>query len=174
VSSFLQPVGEHGELLFSIGRELDAAGFADGVKIELFDVSDMSAPRTLGASVFGRRGSASEAVFDAHAATFLSMNGAMRIALPIDVFDVPHPNDSGFFQWRYSGMHLFEVTQPPQGDASLRFHGVVKSGERSGPGDAPPYADPQRTILHGPSVFVVHGEDLISEFWGDVRTQADL
>src|SRR5690349_19730218 len=95
-------------LLLSVGRELNAQAIRTGIKVELFDVSDIAQPRSLGAQVFGQLGSSSEATDDPHALTLLPIDATngYRIALPINVFDTAYDNG---YKWTYSGIHLLEI-----------------------------------------------------------------
>jgi hypothetical protein len=165
VSTYLQPIGPAGaEVLLAVGRELDPLGVRTGVKIELFDVSDMSQPRSLGVQVFGQAGSSSEAVDDPHALTLLPLeqSNGYRIALPINVYDRP---DNDTYRWRYSGMHMLQIDglggQAPQ----LSLAGVIKTAEPDGTRFYPPHAPPNRAVLHDESVFVVSGDALIGSLW---------
>lgn len=113
VATYLHPLGPPGgELLFSVGRLLTDAGVPTGVKVELFDVANIAEPRSLGVEVFGQAGSSSEATDDPHAVAFLSLaeTGLYRFALPVSVFDTPHPTQPGVFRWTYSGFNCWRST----------------------------------------------------------------
>lgn len=165
VSTYLQPIGPAGaELLLSIGRELDAQGVRTGVKIELFDVSDIDQPRSVGVQVFGQAGSSSEATDDPHALTLLPLEQAnsYRIALPINVFDTPDHNS---YRWRYSGMHLLQIDGLGGETPQLSLAGVIKTAEPDNTNSFPRYFVPNRAVLHDNSVFVVSGDTLIGSLW---------
>ncbi|HEY5806817.1 MAG TPA: beta-propeller domain-containing protein, partial [Povalibacter sp.] len=103
-ATYLRPLGEAGtELVLSVGQQTSSEGRAQGVKVELFDVSDIAHPQSLGAQIFGNSGSFSEAVNDPHALAFVSLpdGGGERLALPVDVFDTSHPVDPAQFLWTY-------------------------------------------------------------------------
>jgi len=165
VSTHLQPIGPTGaEMLLSVGRNLDAQGVRTGVKVELFDVSDIAQPRSLAVQTFGYAGSSSEAADDPHALTLLPLEhaGSYRLALPINVFDTPI---NSTYRWQYSGVHLLQIdglgTTAPQ----LRLAGVIKTAEPSSTTAYPPFSIPNRTVLHDDSVFVVNGNRLIGSLW---------
>jgi hypothetical protein len=166
VATYLQPLGASGsELLLSIGRQLTAAGVPDGVKVELFDVRDLAAPRSVGVHTFGRAGSSSEAIFDPHALTLAARpDGVVRLALPIDVYDTAQPADPQRFSWTYSGHHLLEI--PSAGQPELRLHGVVKTSEPDAESAWPKGATPNRSVIHDEGVFIVYGDSLIGTLWG--------
>jgi hypothetical protein len=168
VATYLRPfAADNQTLLLSIGRETDAAGLPQGVKIELFDVSDLAEPASLGRYVVGAPGSSSEAIGDPHALTVLSLPvmpgepARHRIALPIDVFAWVGAKSS----WSFSGLHLLEIDGNGTQPAQLRFRGVIRTEESSGPGAYPPYVTPRRGVLHDNAVYAVHGDAYASRFW---------
>jgi hypothetical protein len=133
-------------------------------------VNDIAHPQSIAAQVFGKAQSFSDALFDPHAFVFLALPGTeprFRIALPIRVFDVDPLNPSQT-KWAYSGLHLLEIGPGPADAPELRFKGVIKTEEAS---DATPnwtYVVPDRGVLHGESVFVVHGDRILSSLWESV------
>lgn len=158
VSNYLRVVG-NGYLL-GVGQEL-VNGRRAGVKVELFDVSDIAHPQSLGAQVFGNLGSGSAALSDPHALTFLERpDSSLRLMLPIDVYDTPKPGSTPF-GWSYSGFHVLEVAGP-----QLRYHGLLKTADNSS-APYPPYPLPERGILHDDAVFAVSGEQLYGKRWAD-------
>jgi hypothetical protein len=175
VSSYLQPiVGPTGSaLLLSVGRELNAQAIRAGIKVELFDVSDIARPRSLGAQVFGQLGSSSEATDDPHALTLLPIEATKgyRIALPINVFDTPH--DTGY-RWTYSGIHLLEIDDVTGATPHLSLAGVIRTDEPASSKPYPGYAVPNRAVLHEQSVFVVNGDTLIGSVWSTFDPAAEF
>jgi hypothetical protein len=164
----LQPlkVGDS-DLLLSLGWRLGDDGGQGGLKVELFDVSDIALPRSVGMHVFGTGGAASEALNDPHALTLLSLPGETtrhRIGLPIDVFE----RDGQQLRWQYSGFHFLEVSDAG-GSPELRLQGVLKTEESSAPGTYPSYVVPRRVVMHGDAMYGVHGGVYISSFWDHLR-----
>jgi hypothetical protein len=161
-ATHLEPLETGGlQLLLSVGREGNA-----GVKLELFDVSEISRLRSLGAQVFGSGGSGSEAIVDPHALTIMPAPGdagRVRIGLPIDVFSYANGN----YVWHYSGFHLLEIAKA-EGEPRLKFHGVLKTEESSDPAEHAPYVMPRRVIMHGNTVYGVNGELYTSQFWNAI------
>jgi uncharacterized secreted protein with C-terminal beta-propeller domain len=161
-STYLQPLGPtQSELLLAVGRNTLPGGAPDGIKVELFDVRDIAHPQSIASEVFGRVGSSTEALDDPHALAFLELAGTdavprYRVGVPI------HVHDGG---WKYSGLHLFEVTASaaPQ----LHFQGVLKT-EHVGPAVIPSFSAPNRGILHGESVFAIQGLTTASSLWQNV------
>ncbi len=150
-SDFLHPVND--DLLLGIGS--DAVG---GIKLELFDVSDMSAPVSRGTSVLGDRWSYSEATSDRHAFTYMAdVNGVDRFAIPATL------TDNGNFAPEQSGLYLFEIhdkTTPAL--ASLVPAGAITPPNTNG---IVPYYSRNRAFLHDDTVFYVHEETAWAASW---------
>lgn len=166
VSTFLQPIGPEGnELLLSIGQQTDAMGLTQGVKVELFDVSNITSPRTLGTRIFGERGSWSDAINDPHALTLLSRTNGLshRVALPINVYATPHPSQAERFVWTYTGLHVFEIDATNPSAPTLTLRDVIRTDESSGPESLPPYVIPNRSVLHDDAVYGIHGDSFVSK-----------
>ncbi len=172
VSTYLQPLGADGaEVLLGVGEQLTGEGLRDGVKVELFDVRDILRPRSLGSHAFGRRGSVSEATSDPHALTLFPRadSGAVRIALPVDVFATPPQDSSTLFGWTYSGSHLLEVEGLGGSAPQLNFKGVIKTAEPGGaPNPFPAFTVPRRAVMHDDAVFVVDGATVTGTLWDGV------
>jgi len=165
VSSYLRAVGS--SYLLGVGQDV-VNGRRGGVKVELFDVSDIAHPQSLGAKVFGNTGSWSEALNDPHALTFLEKpapDASLRLMLPIDVYDVPTSSPT-LFNWRYSGLHVLEVAGIQGTSPQLRYHGLLETADSSTSQYAP-RALPERGVLHDDAVFAVSGEQVYSKRWGE-------
>jgi len=172
-STYLRPLGkDQAEMLLSVGQEVGVGGRREGIKVQLFDVRDITRPQVIGTEIFGGAGSWSDALDDPHALAFLTMPGAnagQRFAVPIHVFDTAHSTDPGRFAWTYSGLHVFEIPGGRESAPQLRLQGVIKTEEQ--PGDATPnptYAVPSRGALHGESVFAIQGGRVLSSLWHDL------
>jgi uncharacterized secreted protein with C-terminal beta-propeller domain len=164
IATYLQPIGPEGaELLLSVGHELDSRGVRTSVKVELFDVSDLSHPESVAVRVFGAAGSFSDATNDPHALTLLPLPEAnsYRIALPINVYETP-------YAWTYSGVHLLQIEDIGGPSPQLTLHGVIKTAEPGNAVSYPPYAVPNRSVIHDDSVFVVYGEAFSGAAWSEI------
>jgi hypothetical protein len=166
-STHLEPLSvDDADLLLSIGRRLGPAGTPLGMKVELFDVSDISLPRSLGAHVVGDGLSSSEAIGDPHALTVMTVPGEQvshRVGFPADVYA------EGSGQWAYSGFHFFEVSGVG-GSPALHVQGVIKTDESSGPGAYPKYVAPRRVVMHGDAVYGVNGGTYTSSPWDHITS----
>ncbi len=117
-SDYLHPYDE--DTLIGVGKETEEAREGDfawyqGIKISLFDVSDVENPRELAKIEVGDRGSDSQALYDHHA--FLFSRERNLLVIPIleaqideDDFagDVP-PNFYGDFV--YQGAYVFDISR---------------------------------------------------------------
>ncbi len=135
------------------GRDAQMAGAAAS-KWSCSTREIVAHPQSLGVKVFGKSGSWSEALHDPHALTFVDRpapDASLRLVLPIDVYDAPA-------SWTYSGLHVLEVAGTDSEAPQLRFHGLIKTADNTST-THPPYAFPERGILHDDAVFAVHGDE---------------
>ena len=117
-SNYLHPYDEN--TLIGVGKETEEAKEGDfawhqGIKISLFDVSDVENPRELAKIEIGDRGSDSPALYDHHA--FLFSRARNLLVIPIleaqidedDFAGVVPPNFYGDFV--YQGAYVFDVSR---------------------------------------------------------------
>ena len=150
-SDFLHPVSD--DLLLGLGT-----GEAGGVKLELFDVSDLSAPVSRGSETIGDQTSSSEARRDRHAFTYQAdVAGADRFTVPTSTYS----EVAGQFQL-VASLHLFEIhDKATPGVASL-----VPVGQLTPPGTTEfGFAERNRAYLHGDTIYYVLNETAWSAFW---------
>ncbi len=165
VSTYLRPVGA---FVLSVGQDV-TNGRRAGMKVELFDVRDIAHPQSLGAQIFGKAGTSSDALSNPHALTFLdepAADASLRLALPIDVYDTP-TSEPTRFGWTYSGLHVLEVAGSNGPSPQLKFQGLIKTGDSS-TSQYPPLVFPQRGVLHDDAVFAVQGDRILSKRWEDL------
>lgn len=171
-STYLRPLGERQEWLLSVGREVGPSGGNEGIRVQLFDVRDIAHPQLIGTEIFGGAGTSSEALHDPHALTFLTTSSGEhnnhRLALPLQVFETAGQGQASPVKWVYSGLHLLEVVEEPDATAQLHFRGVLKTEQASDETPSPSGVAPDRGVLHGQSVFAVHGERILSSLWQNI------
>ena len=150
-SDFLHPVTD--ELLLGLGQ-----GETGGVKLELFDVSDLSAPLSRGAVTIGEPNGYSEARWDRHAFTYQAdVAGVDRFTVPATTFS----NSGDQFSFETS-LHLFEIhdkTTPAL--ASLLSAGQLTPPVTTEVG----FAERNRAFLHDNAIYYVLDEDVWSASW---------
>jgi uncharacterized secreted protein with C-terminal beta-propeller domain len=116
-SNYLHPYDEN--ILIGIGQETVEAEQGDfawyqGVKISLFDVSDINNPKELAKIEVGDRGTQSPAQWDHHAFLFSKMKNLLVIPIleaEIDMDDFAgevHPSTHG--EYVYQGAYVFHVS----------------------------------------------------------------
>lgn len=152
-SDFLHPVND--DLLLGLGRS--AGG---GIKLELFDVSNIAQPLSRGSAVLGGRGSYSEALYDRHAFTYQAdVDGIDRFTIPAQIYA-----DDGSWQFMGSALYLFEILDKDMPSlAALNRVGSIE----------PPSLDParpdwierSRAFIHNDTVYYIRDEDVWAAFW---------
>ena len=134
-SDYLHPVSDN--LLLGIGKDaVPDDGSSDfngrgawyqGVKLSLFDVSNLSSPREINSVVLGKRGTESAVLWDHHALSFLpGGNGEpARLALPVQLHeDIPEwegwdaSDPSAWYDYTHTALYSFE----------LSFLGIARTG----------------------------------------------
>ena len=147
-SEFLHPVST--DLLLGLGT-----GANGGVKLELFDVSDMTQPLSRGSITLP--GAHSEATYDRHAFTYQpDANGVDRIAIPISRY-----GSSVALTSYQTELHLFEIRDKTMPNlASLQEVGAVIP-----PGQESTFISRSRAFIHDDTVYYVGNEDVWSAFW---------
>ena len=152
-SDFLHPVSD--ALLLGLGRSV-----AGGIKLELFDVSDIAQPLSRGSQVIGGLGSYSEALYNRHAFTYQpGADGVDRFTIPAQVFA-----EDGSWDFLGSALYLFEILDKDMPSvATLNSVGAIE----------PPSADPNwpdwversRAYIHDDTVYYVRDEDVWATSW---------
>lgn len=164
-SDFLHPVND--DLLLGLGAD-NSAG--NRVKLELFDVSDIAAPASLGSILVGEAGqySWSEAQYDRHAFSYLpdAENGVDRFTVPVQVSG--QTEDDGYFS--DEALYLFEVRSKNQpASASLVEQGRILATPKP---DVNWYGYRHRSVLHDDAVFFISGDYVWSALWQDPENRS--
>ena len=152
-SDFLHPVTD--DLLLGLG-----SGANGGVKLELFDVSNLAQPLSRGSATIGGSGSYSEARYDRHAFTYqVDANGLDRFSIPANVFAT-----DGSFQYLGSALYLFEILDKDMPSlAALNSVGSIQPPS-IGP-NGPGWVERSRSFIHDDTIYYVRDEDVWSAIW---------
>ena len=152
-SDFLHPVTR--ELLLGLGRSAEG-----GIKLELFDVSNIAQPLSRGSAVIGGRGSYSEALYDRHAFTYQrDVGGIDRFTIPAQVY----AND-GSWQFLGSALYLFEILdKDTPAIAAMNRVGAIEPPSLDP--NWPDWVERSRSYLHDDTVYYVRDEDVWAAFW---------
>jgi uncharacterized secreted protein with C-terminal beta-propeller domain len=152
-SDFLHPVTD--DLLLGLGG--DANG---GIKLELFDVSNITQPLSRGSATIGGRGSYSEARFDRHAFTYqASAGGPDRFTIPANVFAT-----DGSYQFLGSALYLFEILDKDMPAlAALDSVGSIEP-PAIGPNE-PDWVERSRAFIHDDTVYYIRDDSAWAAMW---------
>ncbi|MDH3621565.1 MAG: beta-propeller domain-containing protein [Gammaproteobacteria bacterium] len=151
-SDFLHPVTD--DLLLGLGT--DANG---GVKLELFDVSNIAQPLSRGSAVLGGLGSHSEARYDRHAFTYqVGADDTDRFALPAHVYAA-----DGSWQFLGASLYLFEIRdKDTPALAALNNIGPI---DPPAIGSEPDWVERSRSFIHDDTVYYIRNERVWASFW---------
>ena len=151
-SDFLHPVND--DLLLGLG-----AGGNGGIKLELFDVSNITQPLSRGSASLGGRGSHSEARYDRHAFTYqFDVNGIDRFTIPAEVYAI-----DGSYQFVESGLFLFEIRDKDR--PALASLNPVGSIVPPRDGLTNPYVSRSRAFIHDDTVYYIRDETVWAASW---------
>jgi len=152
-SDFLHPVTD--DLLLGLGADENG-----GVKLELFNVSNIARPLSRGSVLIGGPSSYSAARYDRHAFTYqANANSPDRFTVPASVFAT-----DGSRQFLGSALYLFEILDKNTPMlATLNNVGSIQ----------PPSIDPNalswvtrsRSFIHEETVYYIRDNDVWSALW---------
>ncbi len=129
-SSYIHPLGD--DALLTIGRDGDEDGTIYGVQLQIFDVSDLSAPKPIAQEVITRDNynnySDSTALWDTHA--FMYHAGSGLLSIPINLYHWSEYND-----YNFSGAIIYRATR----DNGFERIGMVNHADLLPPDDGSNY-----------------------------------
>lgn len=150
--------------LLGIGREI-IDGTQEGLKVELYDIRDMSNPVVKDSLVFGDRGSFTEVLNDLRSFSVLNINQQVsRFAIPMTLYQNNEQNNS--ISWKESGLYLFELNSSQSEGKTLEYSGKILSESSDGNNQIYPknyYGN--RSKLHGDAIFYLSGNQFLSALW---------
>ncbi|MBQ4878050.1 beta-propeller domain-containing protein [Pseudoalteromonas luteoviolacea] len=172
-SAYLHPVSD--ELLIGVGQNVDDFPFnaSDdsstdiapnfGAKVSLFDVSDMTSPSLIKEHVFA--GGYTPVEFDHHAFSYLKVSDqTFRMTLPVESWEVTIQDDNTSNWGNKNELAAFEVSTADSGSLTYIGSSVATYDE---PPQSVPYvrAADDRGVIHGDTIFYVHGNFVWSSLW---------
>jgi hypothetical protein len=145
-SAYLHPLGD--DLLLGIGQDATEAGRTTGVKLSVFDVSDLRAPRQVSSASVGRY-SYTDAEYDHHA--FLWWGPARLAVLPVTQYA------QDFNGTAFGGAIAYRVSKAGAISETARFGapGAERVGETF-----------SRAVVVGTRLLLVSGENVLTTFVG--------
>ncbi len=164
-SRYLHAIAD--DWLLGIGNEVEN-GQQKGVKVELYDIRDMTQPKVKNTLVIGGRGSSSEALYDLRALSLLEADSnTMRLTFPVDVWKGNGQFDN---EWKESGLFGFDISNDDSGEYELSFSGkIVAESSESNVNQNQSYplnSGIGRGVIHNDAVFYLHGNEVFSDIWG--------
>ncbi|PIE38815.1 MAG: hypothetical protein CSA53_03750 [Gammaproteobacteria bacterium] len=170
VSHFLQPLGDN--YLLGIGQNMAGAQQVtpSGVKVVLFDVTNITAPVVVNDFIIGKRGSRSAAEYDHLALSVLQTEEGYRIALPVERHDKPIDQGgatppSAWHQWSESALYLFSLSTAT-GELSLDNKIIAASIDPDFDGSSVQRSlYRSRSVIHNDAVFFSLPPRLLGGRW---------
>ncbi|UCF08011.1 MAG: beta-propeller domain-containing protein [Thermoplasmata archaeon] len=133
-SDYLHPYDENH--VIGLGKDTVEAEYGNfawyqGVKLSLFDVTDVSNPKEISKFIIGDRGTSSPALNDPHA--FLFSREKNLLVLPINLYEINHSrypngapaNTHGEYKW--SGVYVFDLSA----DNGFALKGTISHPENT-------------------------------------------
>ncbi len=166
VSQYLHPYDENH--IIGIGKDaigIDEGGreFAlfQGMKISLFDVSDVSNPKEVAKFSIGDRGTDSEVLYDHKAFLFSKERNLMVLPVTLMEIDESVKQDErwAYGEFKHSGAYVFDVTL----ENGIVLKGVVKHYERNE--NEPYYYGPsiRRSLYIGNALYTISDKIKIND-----------
>ncbi len=183
-SDYLHPLPNN--LLLGLGKDAEPDSSGDenrgawyqGMKLSLFDVSDLNQPREIQSLLIGERGTTSAALYNHLAFTLLAADSETgrphRLALPVQLHDIPRPGSTGepweSYLWRQTGLYLFEIDDGLSGGTpAITRAGELITEARSEAVTYPTgsiYND--RSVITGNGIHYIHKQQVWSAYWEGV------
>ena len=121
VSQYIHPVND--THIIGIGKEATEQGFFQGLKMSLFDVSDVANPKEVSKFVIGDRGTESQVLYDHKA--FLYSQEKNLLVLPVMIAEIDrskYPEDAtwAYGEPKWQGAYVFNI-----GEAGFKVAGRV-------------------------------------------------
>lgn len=162
-SRYLHPLSD--DWLLGIGNDVEQ-GLIQGVKVELYDIGDMTNPQIKNTVVLGERRSSTEATNDLRSISLLTLNAQQkRLAIPVNIWQIDET--SGNNQWKESGLFLFELNTDGENKMTLEYSGKMIAESVNQDRSYPLNSGMGRSKLHDNAVFYLHGNQIFSTLWGE-------
>ena len=171
-SSYLHAVNDG--LLLGIGKDAiaDEAGnfsWYQGLKLSLFDVSDINAPAEISSVILGDRGTNSPVLNNHHSLSYLaSSEGTDKFSIPVSLYQGGEQTSPWqWADWQHDGLYLFEINTDSQ-NASLRHSGTLIGEQASSTNTWGSGSYDDRAVIQDSAVHYLHNNNVISADWDSV------
>lgn len=168
-SDYLQPLGDN--LLLGVGHHavnVDGATVIQGVKVGLFDTTDIAAPQVLQEEIIGKRGTSSAASYDYHALSLLKVPDSerYRLVLPISLNDgTPEWGEgaNAYYPWQASLFRFYEIDAGVSTPTLQTTGDLVVEEATQSQNWASAYFF--RSVINGDDVHAIYGDKVWSASW---------
>ncbi len=170
-SDYLHPIGT--DKLLGVGMEAatnEHGGTVTlGVKVSLFDVSDITQPKDAGSQIIGRRGSSTALSQNHLAFTGIQQANSYRFAFPIQVHEGTRTNTYyedpkfAYNDWLHTGLYMFEVKE-----GVLSTAGAVITDQKSAEKTYGSYGE-CRGLIQGEQVYHLKNDQLYKAEWANPK-----
>jgi uncharacterized secreted protein with C-terminal beta-propeller domain len=161
-SRYLHALSE--DWLLGIGNQV-VDGIQQGVKVELYDIRDISNPKVQDTVLIGELGSFSEANNDLRAVSFVNYSDLVqRFSLP--VISYSQVDEQAYPKWSDSSLHQFELISDLENEMTLSVVGKMTAEQADENTNWPQVYYGQRAVLHNNAVFYLYGDEFCTGFWG--------
>jgi len=171
-SGYLHPVDKN--LLLGIGKEADndsGRTNIEGLKLALFDVSDISKPKEITSLQIGKKGTDSAVLSDFHALTYLKGENVDRFTLPIALRDGDDIGSQSWskYAWQHTGLYTFELTKGDSPELVKTGVMVVDKASEDQPSYSWSRTSFDRAVIQGSALHYLHDNIVHSALWDEVN-----
>ncbi|WP_111978166.1 beta-propeller domain-containing protein [Algibacillus agarilyticus] len=146
-----------------VNDEIEDVVNEGGIKLGLFDVSDINNPVEMQSYVLGDHGTWSQALYEHKALSILKTGDTQyKFAIPATVYNNSPTN--GWWQWQYTGLELFNIDLA-NSTAPLVHTGTLKTEVKSATKTYQTYNASGRGIIQGERVHYVQDSYVWSADW---------
>lgn len=168
-SDYLQPLGDN--LLLGVGQQavnVNGATIIQGVKVGLFDTTNIATPQVLQEEIIGKRGTSSAVSYDYHALSLLKIADSerYRLVLPVSLHDgTPQwgEGDNAYYPWQSSLFRLFEIDAGASTPTLQSTGDLVVEEASQSQNWATAYFF--RSVIAGDDVHAIYGDKVWSAAW---------
>jgi len=165
-STYLHPINDN--YVFSLGLETDNNGWQTGLKVSLFNISDMNNPVLVNSHVLGNNYSWSDALYNHREFSFLqTSDDQLRISFPVTFYDYDDVEaELDWYPSIHTGLQLFEINGLQTNEANLEYSGeVVGANNNDHPETFWYYVGRDRGIMHNDAIFYTYASNVIGQLW---------
>ncbi len=173
-SDYLHPIND--ELLIGVGRDaqvgISGTVWYQGLKVDLYDVADLTNPIQLESYILGRRGSNTPVEYNHRAFSFVHLDDQFRFILPVSInegeveLDSVEPERTSY-PFAYSGFQAFEVDIVADGLSRMNPlpPSIIVSAEQNNFYNR--YYPNARSTIIGDTLYYFFGGEIFASDWTD-------